>query len=136
MEPGLPTCASTQFKGARENFQQLSARQWTPNRSLIPLIFLLLSITFFNTSLRAQDVLVGLTSNGGPEGKGTAYSIKTNGSGFSLIKGFADWGTLPVSDLVRGTDGNLYGMASEGGTYNHGTIFKMTPGGTITILKN
>ncbi|WP_018611489.1 choice-of-anchor tandem repeat GloVer-containing protein [Segetibacter koreensis] len=86
--------------------------------------------------LQAQDVLVGLTSNGGPEGKGTAYSIKTNATGFSILKAFVDWGSSPVSSLVRGTDGNLYGMASEGGSYGHGTIFKMTPGGTITILKN
>jgi uncharacterized repeat protein (TIGR03803 family) len=84
----------------------------------------------------AQDRLVGLTSNGGPEGKGTAFSIKTDATGFSVIKGFVDWGSHPTSDLVRGTDGNMYGMIPEGGTYGHGTIFKMTSTGKITVLKN
>jgi len=37
--------------------------------------------TFF---AQAQDVLVGLTSNGGPEGIGTAFSIKTSGANFSI----------------------------------------------------
>ncbi len=51
--------------------------------------------------------LVGLTSNGGPEGKGTAYSIKTDTKAFNIIKDFVDWGSFPTSELVRGTDGNL-----------------------------
>jgi uncharacterized repeat protein (TIGR03803 family) len=96
------------------------------------LFFLLLSLS----SLRAQDVLMGLTSNGGPEGKGTAYSIKTDGKGFNVIKGFANWGESPVNSLVRGTDGYLYGMAHDGGTYGGGTIFKISTSGDITILKN
>jgi uncharacterized repeat protein (TIGR03803 family) len=53
-----------------------------------------------------------------------------------VIKGFADWGASPVSDLVRGNDGNFYGMASEGGSYNHGTIFKITPTGNLTVIKH
>ncbi len=75
-------------------------------RSLHFMYNLLTLLLLFITSLAsAQDVLVGLTSNGGPEGKGTAYSIKTNGAGFSVMKAFADCGTNPVSDLVKGTDG-------------------------------
>ena len=53
------------------------------------LFILLLSISFFSN---AQDALMGLTSNGGPQGKGTAFTIKTNGTGFAIVKGFADWG--------------------------------------------
>ncbi|MDO9373356.1 MAG: T9SS type A sorting domain-containing protein [Ferruginibacter sp.] len=95
-------------------------------------IFLLGSFS----TLQAQDVLVGLTSNGGPEGKGTAYSIKSDGKNFNVIKGFADWGANPVDDLVKGSDGNLYGLTPEGGTYNHGTLFRVSNTGSITILKH
>lgn len=93
-------------------------------------LFLLTTITW------AQDKLVGLTSNGGPEGKGTAFSINTDATGFSVVKGFVDWGSDPNSDLVKGTDGNMYGMVPNGGTFGHGTIFKVTPTGTITVIKN
>jgi len=83
----------------------------------------------------AQNVLVGLSSNGGPAGRGTAFSINTNGTNFSVIKGFEDWGTLPNSGLLKGDDGNFYGTTSRGGTYNAGTVFSMTPAGQISILK-
>src|ERR1017187_8322374 len=38
------------------------------------------------------------------------------------------------SVLVQGTDGNFYGTAAVGGPNNGGTVFKITPGGTLTTL--
>jgi uncharacterized repeat protein (TIGR03803 family) len=35
-----------------------------------------------------------------------------------------------------GTDGNFYGVASAGGKYNHGTVFKITSAGTLTTLQS
>jgi uncharacterized repeat protein (TIGR03803 family) len=35
---------------------------------------------------------------------------------------------------VQGPDGNFYGVASEGGSSGLGTIFKITPSGTLTVL--
>lgn len=93
-------------------------------------IFLLAS--FF---LQAQDVLMGLTSNGGPQGAGTAFSFKTDTKTFAVVNGFANWGESPVSGLVKGSDGSMYGMTPIGGTYNSGTIFRITTSGTVTILK-
>lgn len=93
--------------------------------------FLLLAPVQGNT----QNVLVGLTSNGGPEGKGTAFSITTAGANYSVIQPFADWGKTPTADLVLGSDGSFYGTTSAGGTYGYGSIYKMTPAGAITILK-
>ncbi|HKN71122.1 MAG TPA: choice-of-anchor tandem repeat GloVer-containing protein [Terriglobales bacterium] len=38
--------------------------------------------------------------------------------------------------LVQGTDGDLYGTTQSGGTSHAGTIFKMTPSGTLTTIYN
>jgi uncharacterized repeat protein (TIGR03803 family) len=100
------------------------------------LIWLPLILTCLTVKLQAQEELIGLSSNGGQEGKGTAFSIMTNGTGFSIIKGFADWGAGPLGHLVRGADGNMYGTSYQGGTYGHGTIFKVTSAGVVTVLKH
>ena len=39
-----------------------------------------------------------------------------------------------LGTLVQGTDGNFYGTTSGGGASNAGTVFKITPGGTLTTL--
>src|SRR5436190_2097931 len=80
---------------------------------LYTLTFFLLSASF----IRAQDVFLGLTSNGGTEGRGTAFSIKSTGASFAITKAFADWGKTPNGDLVQGSDGDFYGMTSTGGTF-------------------
>jgi len=41
----------------------------------------------------------------------------------------------PQASLIQGTDGNFYGV-SDGGAYNYGTVFKITPTGVLTILHN
>jgi len=102
-------------------------------REAISIIVLLAGITIV---VQAQDVLTGLTSNGGPEGKGTAFSIKSNGTGFSIIKGFADWGNTQNGNLYRHSDKNFYGMSNRGGTYGAGTIFKITAAGALTLLRS
>ncbi len=48
-------------------------------------------------------------------------------------------GALPVTALVRGTDGNFYGTTWDGGanpcgTYGCGTVYKITPEGTFTTV--
>ena len=55
----------------------------------------------------------------------------------SLVSFNGDNGAYPASmSLVQGTDGNLYGTAPYGGTNSGGTVFKMTPAGTVTTLYN
>jgi uncharacterized repeat protein (TIGR03803 family) len=44
-------------------------------------------------------------------------------------------GKAPRGNLLVGSDGNLYGMTSIGGTNNVGTIFKITTAGTFTVLR-
>jgi uncharacterized repeat protein (TIGR03803 family) len=36
--------------------------------------------------------------------------------------------------VIQASDGNFYGVTYEGGAYGYGTIFRMTAGGTITII--
>ena len=46
-------------------------------------------------------------------------------------------GSQPLAFLVQGTDGYLYGTTNEGGVTGStgpGTVFKITPGGTLTAL--
>src|SRR5260221_6369365 len=40
----------------------------------------------------------------------------------------------PFAAMIQGTDGNLYGTTVSGGLYNLGTVFRMTPAGTVTLL--
>lgn len=51
-------------------------------------------------------------------------------------------GSLPLTSLIQGTDGNFYGTTYEGGnissspciSFGCGTVFKVTPAGQITTL--
>ena len=51
---------------------------------------------------------------------------------FDVTDGFS-----PIGVLTQGRDGNLYGTANGGtGTGEFGVVFKITPGGTETVLYN
>jgi uncharacterized repeat protein (TIGR03803 family) len=43
-------------------------------------------------------------------------------------------GSFPVQPPIIGTDGNFYGTTFDGGTDNDGTVYMMTPQGTLTSL--
>jgi uncharacterized repeat protein (TIGR03803 family) len=43
-------------------------------------------------------------------------------------------GDHPYAGLTLAGDGNFYGTTEDGGSSNYGTVFKMTPGGTLTTL--
>ncbi|HSB92421.1 MAG TPA: choice-of-anchor tandem repeat GloVer-containing protein, partial [Flavitalea sp.] len=96
----------------------------------------LLVCLFFSSSAIAQDVLMGLASNGGPGGKGIAFSIKSTGTDFNIMEPFADYGRNPHSQLLLGPDGSYYGTTTNGGVYGYGSIYKMSPSGVITLIKS
>ena len=39
-----------------------------------------------------------------------------------------------IGSLVQGKDGNYYGTTTTGGAYGMGTVFRVTPEGTVTVL--
>src|SRR5579859_4882201 len=43
-------------------------------------------------------------------------------------------GAFPEAALTRGADGSFYSTTYEGGTHNDGTVFKIAPSGTVTVL--
>jgi uncharacterized repeat protein (TIGR03803 family) len=45
-----------------------------------------------------------------------------------------DDGANPHGTLVQGSDGNFYGTTSFGGASNDGTVFQITPAGSLTTL--
>ena len=59
------------------------------------------------------------------------YSAKTSFFRSHFLDGNGLYGPL-----VQGSDGDFYGSAWAGGSMNLGTVFRMTPGGTITVLHN
>ncbi len=53
---------------------------------------------------------------------------------FETLADFERAGTNPSARLVAHPDGNYYGTTVEGGVFNFGTVYKMTPDGTVTTL--
>jgi uncharacterized repeat protein (TIGR03803 family) len=43
-------------------------------------------------------------------------------------------GTRPFAGLLQATDGHFYGTTNAGGAHDKGTVFKITPSGTLTTL--
>lgn len=75
--------------------------------------------------------LYGMTMQGGTNNLGTIFKIKPDGTMYSILLEF--WGNsngaYPNGSLI--SDGTyLYGMASQGGMNNSGTIFRIKPDAT------
>jgi uncharacterized repeat protein (TIGR03803 family) len=66
-------------------------------------------------------------------GSGTVFKI--TGGSVSYIHTFNGAnGSKPYGGLVNGGDGSLYGTTRTGGGHGFGTIYKITPGGSLTTL--
>jgi uncharacterized repeat protein (TIGR03803 family) len=91
----------------------------------------------------ANGDLYGTTSYGGAKcqdvlGCGTVFKLSQSGAlttlySFCSVAGCPD-GEFPAAGFVQATDGNLYGPTQAGGAHYLGTLFKFTPGGTLTSL--
>ena len=88
-------------------------------------------------TLSADGNLYGTTSAGGaPQGFNAGIAFKLTPSGtFSILHVFdITDGDAPQGALLLASDGNFYGTTEVGGAHSSGTIFRMTPDGTVTTL--
>ncbi len=83
--------------------------------------------------------LYGTTEEGGTVqaclgGCGTVFRISLDRRETILHTFVGTDGASPRAGLVQGSDGDFYGTTSAGGTSGAGTVFKMSPAGTLTAL--
>jgi uncharacterized repeat protein (TIGR03803 family) len=77
----------------------------------------------------------GATFNAGAGSSGTVFKIDTTGTFSTLYTLNTASGFFPHAPLTLDKAGNIYGTATAGGAHNsNGTVFKLTPSGTLTVL--
>jgi uncharacterized repeat protein (TIGR03803 family) len=74
--------------------------------------------------------------NGGANDDGTIFEITPNGSLTTLHSFDLTDGAFPYAALIQAADGDFYGTTPGGGVTgsDYGTIFEITPEGTLTTL--
>ena len=80
----------------------------------------------------------GTTSLGGANSAGTVFKMTPSGTlttlhSFCVQSGCPD-GSSPNDGLLRASDGNFYGTAVAGGAHGFGTVFAITPGGSLSTV--
>jgi uncharacterized repeat protein (TIGR03803 family) len=80
---------------------------------------------------------LGGGSNACEAGCGTLFRITPSGVLATMHRFQGPDGEYPEASLIQGADGNLYGTTTfAGGNGEGGTVFKITPGGTLTTIYN
>jgi len=85
----------------------------------------------------SEGNMYGATRLGGANAWGAVFQLTPNDDGTwteSVIYSFqpANDAIYPVCDLVFDQAGNLYGTSTEGGVYDDGAVFELTPNGDGT----
>jgi len=82
----------------------------------------------------------GTAALGGSNNMGTIFKMTPAGVltplyAFSAAPNLTNLdGTQPLGGLVQGGDGALYGVTSGGGTFNGGTIYRITTNGAFSVI--
>jgi uncharacterized repeat protein (TIGR03803 family) len=89
--------------------------------------------------------LYSTASSAGSGGYGTVFKLSTDGAFTTLFSFYRGDGATPYAALAQGTDGNFFGSTTVGGKKTMstkrncgsprcGTLFEITPDGTLTSL--
>lgn len=91
------------------------------------LILIIACLLLGNNSF-AQKQLWGM-SRGNSSAAGTIFRTDSSGDNYTDVYTFAAAanGTDPYGSLLEAADGNLYGLTSRGGSFNHGVLFQFNP---------
>jgi uncharacterized repeat protein (TIGR03803 family) len=91
----------------------------------------------FGIAAAPDGSFYGVSAHGGANQDQGAFFRITPGSAQATLYSFGARrgdAIAPNAALIQGADGNFYGTSAAGGTYNEGTIFKITPAGGETVL--
>jgi uncharacterized repeat protein (TIGR03803 family) len=85
--------------------------------------------------------LHGTTEQGGPNNGGTVFKITPDGTvttlySFCSLSPFCRDGRSPMGGLIQDPDRNFYGTTLYNGASIGGTVFRISPEGTLTTLYN
>ncbi|HUG09900.1 MAG TPA: choice-of-anchor tandem repeat GloVer-containing protein [Opitutaceae bacterium] len=80
----------------------------------------------------ADGVFYGTTKEGGLHGAGTVFAIGGDGTGYTVLRHLnsSTDGAHPMTRLMQGVDGRLYGTTYDGGPNGRGTLFALDTDGT------
>lgn len=85
-----------------------------------------------------------MTSGGGTNSAGYVFKLASATGALTKIRDFDQGAWAPKGGLILGSDGNYYGATFAGGLGSftgfpgtgNGTVFRLTPAGTLTVLFN
>ena len=92
---------------------------------------------YFGLTQTSDGNFYGVTTDGGTF-YGTVFKMTPSGV-VTVLHTFTNGpsdGASPSSPLTLASDGKLYGVTSGGGTTGGGTIYRITTGGTYSVLYN
>ena len=83
----------------------------------------------------SDNILYGTTQTGGVWGRGVAFAINTDGTGFTNLYSFSGIkdGADPLGGLILSSN-TLYGTTDSGGDSTKGTVFALTLVPTLSIV--